>query len=250
MRSTRQKRPKPWQQWPGRVDSAYSSRTIPESLPPAGVGACAVIDLDRFRFAVAAHLGESLTPEVAAAIEAALRTDVDCTIDGNQFARHYFGDYVIAVERLADVLADLHPLHEAHWLETERHRHGLPLAVDYEQMLRRERSGSLLQHIVRDREDGSIAGHLRMYLGTSLHSGTRFAEEGTLYVAPAHRSGSIGMHLLRFNEQVLRALGVLEVRANSKHITMADVLMKSMLFTPVATQFVKFLEPLEAPDVQ
>lgn len=201
-----------------------------------------MIDLQRFRTAVAAHLGEPLTPEVAAAIELACR-DTPSPIDLQQFDPVRAGAAVIHVERFAEIVDELHALHQAHWLETERHRHQLPLAPNYDAMAARERRGHLLQ--VTARVAGELVGHVRMYLGLSLHSQTLWAEEDTLYVAPAHRGALLGLRLLRYTEDALRRLGVREINANSKLVNNADVLMRRMGYTPVATQFVKFLDPTE-----
>lgn len=191
------------------------------------------------RRALASFLGQELTPEVAAQIYARVMDDADRAVDPARFAPQVHGGYVYAVERFRQVLEELHPLHVAHWRETEKHRHGLPLDPDYRQMALRERLGELMQFTVR--RDARLCGHLRVYLGRSLHSGTVFAEEDTLYVAPEHRGGWVGMHLLRYAQQCLQALGVRELRADSKLVNKADVLMRRLGYQAVATKFVKVL---------
>lgn len=195
-------------------------------------------------------MGETLTPEVAAWILAVAEYEPDRTIDYRQFEALACGRYTIYVSSFKNVLPELRPLHEAHWQETERHRHGIALKPDEGDVLRREREGRVVQFVIRDMEDEvtPIVGHLRMYLHTSVHTSTLYAEEDTLYVHPAHRGGQLGLKLLRYAEECLKKLGVREIRANSKLVNNADVLMRRMRYKPVATQFVKIIE--ESPDVQ
>lgn len=193
----------------------------------------------QIREALARHLGQTLTPELAAAIYVSALGQEDCSFHPDTFGCLERDGYLIRVERLSEILPELHGLHVAHWQETEKHRHGLPLNPDYDYMKFRERLGQLVQFTAR--RDGALCGHLRMYLGVSTHSGTLFAEEDTLYVLPEHRGGWLGLHLLRFAEQALRKVGVRELRGDSKLINHADVLMRRMRYTPVATRFVKIL---------
>lgn len=192
--------------------------------------------INAFRRVMAQFLGQQITPEVAARLEAVLCGRV-APVDIGQFNPLEWGEYRIGLERFADVLPELHPLHERHWLETEGHRHGLPLAPDYEAMADDEKRGNLVQFTVR--RDRVLVGGLRMYLWNSRHTNTLFAEEDTLYIAPEHRGGFLAMRLLKYAESVLRSLGVREIHADSKLINNADVLMRRMKYEPVALKFVK-----------
>lgn len=198
-----------------------------------------VPSLQDFRRAVATHLGQTLTPELAAYIEHTAGFEPPRPLDLLQFTPAQHERYVIGVERFAAIVGELHALHAAHWSETERHRHGLPLAPDYDGMVERERAGRLLQFTVR--LDGVLVGNLRLFLVRSSHTGTTFAEEDTLYLRPEHRGGFLAMRLLRYAEAAVIALGVREIRANSKLVNRADVLMRRMGYTAVATQFVKLV---------
>lgn len=195
----------------------------------------------RFRMAMARHcLGRVITPEAAAAIESEVFAEPDLSIDPGRFAPLAHGDYTIRVESFRAILGELEPLHRAHWLETEAHRHGLELKPDYEAVIARERAGRAVQFTVR--HGNALAGHLLMYLGQSLHTGTLVAEEDALFLLPEHRGGFTAMALLRYAEQTLQALGVREIRANSKVINHADVLMRRMRYQQVAIQFVKIIK--------
>lgn len=194
---------------------------------------------DALRAALVARFDQTITPDVAAAIERDAMALPDESHDPAKFGKQAFGDYTIQAERLRDVIDELSPLHEAHWSETERARIGLTMNPDYEAMLRDEKAGRLLQFTAR--KDGLIAAHLRLYLCRSRHTQTLFSEEDALYVKPEHRGGFLVMRLLHFAERALLSLGISEIRANSKLVNRADVLMKRMKYTPVALQFVKFI---------
>lgn len=186
------------------------------------------------------NLGKVLTPQAAWEVEQAARASGGAPIDPRAFGSQQFGDYLIAAEPFEPLIAEIHPLHEAHWLETELYRHGLQLNVDYAGMVAMERAGRLIQFTVR--HHGELVGNLRVYLGVSLHTQTRYANEDTLFLLPEHRGGFLVLALIKFAEDALRAIGVSEFRVNSKLVNNADVLMRRRRYTPVAKQFVKFFK--------
>ena len=191
------------------------------------------------RLALGAHLGQVLTPEVAAAIELSAAKPVDRS--PSMFGSVQCGDYFIQVERFSDIVDELHQLHELHWQETEKHRYGLSMRPDYLAFIARERAGNLLQFTVRTYA-GELVGNLRMFLAVSLHTQTRYASEDTVFIKPEHRGGYTVMALLRFAEDCLRGLGITEIRFTTKHVNRVDVLMRRAGYQPVATEFVKFLK--------
>jgi hypothetical protein len=195
---------------------------------------------------MARHLGQVITPEVAAAIEAEVMFEPDCTIDPRQFAPMHYNGYTIQVEHFHEVLPELVPLHEAHWLETERHRHGIALKPRYDNLQRRFRAGKALQFTIR--KDGILVGHLREWLFNSDHTDTPVAEEDTLFIVPEHRGGFLPIKLIAYGEQcVLQLYPAFEARTNSKLVNRADVLMKRAKYTPFAIQHVKFLRRPDPP---
>lgn len=202
------------------------------------------MDLHLLRAALAHFIGQTLTPEVAGRIEFIATGNDDLAHDPKRFEPHAVGDHVIAVERLSDVLQEMHTLHHEHWQETEKHRHGFAMAPDYAAMLADERAGRMIQFTVRELHEMRLVGNLRMYVGVSRHTGTLFAQEDTLYITPAHRGGFLAMHMMRYAERVLvEQLGVREIRADSKVINNADVLMRRLGYRHVSNVFVKVFPP-------
>lgn len=192
--------------------------------------------------------GQQITPAVCMQIMAAFDepdASIDPKLDPKQFAAEYHGGFMLQAERFVDVLDEIHPLHEAHWLETEKHRHGIEFKPDYEAVLASERAGQLVQFTARD-ADYKLVGNLRMYLGHSRHTSTTFAEEDTLYLAPEARNGSVmlAIKMMRYAERCLLEIGVREIRADSKLVNNADALMRRLGYEAVALKFVKvFKEP-------
>ena len=197
-------------------------------------------NFDQHRELLLASIGQQLTPALCAALEKAAWQQPDCSIALDQFESVSFKGYSLQAERFETIVEELDQLHAAHWLETEKHRHGLAFQPDYPAFCARERAGGLLQFTARDAS--GIVGHVRMYLCKSTHSSSLFAEEDTLYIRPEHRGGFLVMALMRYAERCLRQVGVREIRADSKLLNHADVLMKRLGYTPVALKFHKFFE--------
>jgi hypothetical protein len=199
-----------------------------------------VPNITPLRKTLGGFLGQVLTPEMAAEIELAVELVPDNYIDLAQFGELQHGKYTIKAERFADIQDELHALHKLHWLETEKHRHGLTMNPDYAEFVRRERMGGLIQFTLRD--GAELVGNMRIYLSTSIHTQTRYASEDTIFIRQEHRGGFAAMALMRFAEKCLLSLGIREIRGNSKLVNHADVLMRRLGYTPVATEFVKFFK--------
>ncbi len=201
-----------------------------------------MITLDALRHALAAQLGKELTPQTATEIVVAAVEGVNEPISPKQFAGELRPDgYRFAVESFREVLAELHPLHEAHFAETERYRAHQGLKPDYLAMELDERAGRLLQFTLRTAV-GALVGNARMYLGTSRHTGAKFAQEDTFFVLSQHRKGLLAVRFWQYAERCLAALGVQEVRTDSKVSTGVGRLNEYLGYAPVSTQYVKTLE--------
>ena len=197
------------------------------------------INIKALRAEIGRHLGQVLTPEVAVAIEVAARRADGLPLDISRFAPQVQGDYVIKVERLGDILHEMHGLHALHWAETEKHRHGLRMDPDYEAMVASEQAGRMVQFTVRT-SAGELVGQCRMYLCMSSHTQTLFAEEDTLFVLPEHRCCGVASHLIGYLERILfEQLAVCEIRATTKLVNKADGLLRSLGYKAVSTGFVK-----------
>lgn len=198
----------------------------------------------RFRMAMARHLGKTITPEIAAAIEVEALYEPDGSIDPAQFAPHEYRGIVFAAESFRLIQDELHPLHEAHYAETERARVA-PLAPDYDHMAAAERRGDLVQFTAR--MNGELVGNIRMYLFKDLHTGTRGAREDTLFLLPAARVGFAASRFIEYAERCLAQLGVVEVWCDTKilfnehgNVTRdVGILLKRQGYSHVANKYLK-----------
>jgi hypothetical protein len=196
--------------------------------------------LARFRQALVPHLGHTLTPELCAALEHAAFATPDERIDPGQFGINRCGSYAFAVESFAEVLPELHALHEAHFAETERYRGHLAMNPDYEVMKAEERAGTMVQ--ITARQAGELVGHIRLYIRRGRHTQTLHALEDAMYLLPEARGGRTALRMVQYSERVLKALGVAEVRCSAKLSNGAARFLEGAGYKPVATELVKFLE--------
>lgn len=200
-------------------------------------------NITNLRKTIGGYLGQALTPEMAAEIEVSAldyQPAPDCSYAPEQFGVQTHGDFVIRVERMSDILAELHLLHLEHWQETEGYRHGLAMNPDYEAMMADERAGRMVQFTVR--QNGLLVGNLRMYVHVSRHTKTLMAQEDTLFISKHSRGTFLAIALLKFMEKALSSVGVREFEGDSKLINNADVLLRRMKYEPVAIKFAKVLK--------
>jgi GNAT superfamily N-acetyltransferase len=192
------------------------------------------------------NLGNVLTPELVAGLLMASE-EVKTPIDVESIPKTKHWGYALAVERLEDVVSEIHPIHVAHWEETEVHRHGVPLNIDYEYMINAERAGRFMLFTVRS-PDGELVGNCMMYLTRSTHTKKLVAEEDTIFIRKDHRKGRLGIKLIRYVEDVLRAFGVTEIRVTVKTVNRVGDLLQGLGYRHTANQLVKVLG--DSNDVQ
>lgn len=195
------------------------------------------MDALQLRDALAARFDQVITPEVASEILCAAIATPDRSHDVAQFGQQEYRGVTFQAERLADVLDELKPLHQAHFEETEAHHHHLGLDPNYDDMLERERDGRLIQFTAR--KDRELVGHIRMNVLESLHTPSLFATEEVLYLKPEARSGFTAVRFIQFVERALESIGVAEVRTDSKGGSMR--LMQYLGYQPISTKFYKAL---------
>jgi hypothetical protein len=122
------------------------------------------------------------------------------------------------------------------------------LKPDYGYMAAKERRGELLQFTARI--NGALVGNLRVYLFDDLHTGTRGANEDTLYLAKRARIGFTASRFIDYAERCLAEVGVEDVWIDTKilHdeqgkvIRDVGVLMKRQGYDHVANKFHKRLK--------
>lgn len=202
------------------------------------------MSISPLRLALGAHLGQVLTPEIAAAIELAASQatpvpDPHRTMAA-EFAPATCGSLTFQVECFADILPELHELHVEHWRQTEEFRHHIPMNPDYAAMARDEAHGRMIQFTAR--ASGELVGNTRMYVVVGRHTQTLHAVEDTMFLKPAHRTPRAALRFVEYVERCLRQIGVLEIRCTAKLSNNAARFFEGIGYRPVATELVKFLK--------
>jgi hypothetical protein len=199
-------------------------------------------NLQQFRTAMVKYLGWEMTPEVAAAIEREAFAVPDNSHDPAKFGMKEYKGLVFQVERIRDIVDEIHPLHEAHFAETEKHLDGFNLNADYDYFVACEREGGLIQFTCRDIETGKLVGNIRMYVRKSLHTGTLCANEDTYYVLPEFRKGFAALRFWQFMEDCLKSIGVREIYTDSKVVNKVHKLNEYCGYKHVANSYVKVFQ--------
>lgn len=194
--------------------------------------------IDQLRKALASNLGKTLTPEVAVSIEMAARQIPDNRLNLEQFETKTYRGISFGAEYLADIIEEIHPLHEAHFQETEKHRLGFGLKMNYDYMTAAEMAGTMVQFTART-ESGRLVGNIRMYIGESLHTGTLYASEDTFFMLPEYRKGFTSLRFWQYMEDCMKQIGVREIRTDSKVVNKVHKLNEYCGYTHVANKYVK-----------
>jgi hypothetical protein len=187
--------------------------------------------------ALAKRMGQTITP--AMAVELVRELLPDRSIDPARFGQRSSGRLTFQAERFEGLVDEIHPLHEAHWLETEGYRHGLALNMDYDAMIESERAGAMVQFTARD--GARLIGNFRVYLGQSRHTQTGIATEDTIYLLPEYRAGRNCLRFMEFVRDCVTALGYRELRCSTKIGAQTDRLLLHLGFKHVSYGYAAFL---------
>jgi GNAT superfamily N-acetyltransferase len=197
--------------------------------------------LDALVKALQNNLGNVITNELVYGILAVIQNEERSNaINIQDIPAIEYADHLIQVERIEDVLHELKPVHAAHWQETERYRHGIALNPDYNYMINAERSGRFMLFTVRNQS--GIVGNCMMYLSRSTHTQRWVAEEDTIFILPEYRKGRLGVRLIRYVEDVLRNMGVTEIRVTVKTVNDVGRLLSHLGYNHTGNQLTKTLE--------
>ena len=188
------------------------------------------------------NIGVPLSPELAAHIMlAADRIPALIARDAvDRIKPERYGDFVFSLERIEAIAEEIKPLHQAHWNETEGHRHGLPFNPDYAAFVRYERAGRYV--LLTLREGGRLSGNCAMYLDKSMHTQTIIATEDTLYLLPDARKGRVARHFVAYIERAMRQLGAREIHITVKTVNKAGRFFRMLGYRHIENGLMKILE--------
>lgn len=188
------------------------------------------------------NLYEPLTTELAAKIYH-LSTQVEELVSQAQLEQikpEQHGEFTFARERMEAIVKEMMPLHQAHWAETEEHRHGLEFKPDYERFIRFERAGRALVFTLR--KEGRLLGNFAVYIAQSMHTQTLMATEDTLFLLPEARKGRTSARLIGYAERALKQLGVKEISVSVKLVNKAGRFFQMLGYKHVSNGLTKVLE--------
>lgn len=151
--------------------------------------------------------------------------------------------YLITLESLPKVYAELEPLFREHYAEFSARLLATGVTVSpynprLDEYFRASDGGWLKTFVVR--LDGQPCGYANIYVTTDMHNRELIAQEDTLYVSKAHRNG-IGRKLSLFVLETLKGLGVKRFTVSAVTDTRATKLWKRIGFREIATQMVHTL---------
>jgi GNAT superfamily N-acetyltransferase len=126
------------------------------------------------------------------------------------------GDLKIGAERMTDILDEIAPLHQEHYIETEENYLDESLNADYKRYAELEDNAQFVLFTVR--LGWKLVGYLQYYVFRDLHSqGMYQAREDALFLTKQARGQKIAPKLLSYAESQLPQLGVRYVGMTSKH---------------------------------
>ncbi|SEK64805.1 GNAT family N-acetyltransferase [Nitrosovibrio tenuis] len=188
------------------------------------------------------HIGVPLSAGLAAEICVAagrIETLVP-TLEISRVRPESYKGCTFSLERIEAIVNEIRPLHQAHWNETEAHRHGLQFNPDYPAFIRYERAGRYV--LLTLRIDGNLSGNCAMYLDKSTHTQTLIATEDTLYLSPEARKGRVASHFVAYMESVMRQLGAREIHITVKTVNKAGRFFQMLGYRHVENGLTKILE--------
>jgi GNAT superfamily N-acetyltransferase len=187
-------------------------------------------------------MGGTLTWDLAADIYLAAGRIETLANSGaiEQIQPFIYQDMVFARERMEDIVGEMKRLHQAHWNETETHRHGLTLNPDYDAFIRYEHAGRYVLFTLRN--DGRLQGNCALYLDKSTHTQTLIATEDTLYLLPEARRRSAARQFIEYCENALKSLGVKEINVSVKTVNKASRFFRMLGYRHVENGLSKILE--------
>lgn len=154
------------------------------------------------------------------------------------------GQLTIGIERFADMVEDIAPLHHMHFEETEKTYLDAEFEPQYDQYKALEKDGRFVCFTARI--GLQLVGYLQYYVFRDMHSQRVYqAREDALFVHPLVRGKKLAPQLVAYAEDALRALGCRYVGMTSKAPVGAPDIgpaLEQNGYRPVAVYYVKDLE--------
>jgi len=143
-------------------------------------------------------------------------------------------------ELVSDLWEEATPLLEAHWREVA-HYQDIALKPDVETYAKLQAAGQLRCYTARD--CGRLIGYVVFFVRPNPHYATSIqAHQDVLFVALDYRKGMVGVRLIKFAEQRLRAEGVQVIYHHAKRTNKVGELLKRLGYELVDEIYAKRLD--------
>jgi L-amino acid N-acyltransferase YncA len=127
-----------------------------------------------------------------------------------------FKEYELQQESIRSIVAEITPLHQLHYKETETKYLTHKCAVNYTGLGKLEAARAFVIYTARHEPTGAIVGYAMFFLGRSMHGAYQVATEDAWYVVKEHRGSGLARQLLRFAETDLKTRAMDYVFMSSK----------------------------------
>lgn len=154
------------------------------------------------------------------------------------------GDLAIGIEKFADMVGDIYPLHCLHYEETEKEYLDADIDPNYEHYMEMEKDGRFV--CVTLRYKWHMVGYLQYYVFRDQHSRHMLqAREDAFYILPEFRSKGLASPVLEYAENAMKYLGCSYIGMTSKApVGAPDIgpFLQKRGYNPVAVYYAKKLE--------
>lgn len=150
-----------------------------------------------------------------------------------------------AIEKFKDILDELKPLFEEHYIEIARHKDKIKLNPDYEKYFEMENAG--IFHIITAREEKELVGYCFNFVLPNFHfKDCLMASNDVIFIRKIFRKGNNGSDFLNYIENILENMGVIKSTIATKLEHDFGNLLKKREYTPIETIYEKmFFKNLE-----
>lgn len=150
-----------------------------------------------------------------------------------------------AVEKFIDIVNELKPLFEEHYIEIARHKDKIKLKPDYEKYFEMENIGSF--HVITAREENELAGYCFNFILPNPHfTDCLIAVNDVIFIRKFFRKGNNGAKFIEYVECILKDIGIMKFIISTKLEHNFGNLLKRMNYTPIEMVYEKmFFENME-----
>lgn len=143
------------------------------------------------------------------------------------------------VETIAEVIAEIIPLLDAHWDEIAHFR-DIPLSPDWARYRMAENARAL--RIFTARADGALVGYAIFFVMRAPHYNVVQADQDILFLLPEYRRGLTGLALIKHADKELKHEGVTIVMHHVKAAHDFGPLLEHLGYEPVDRLYAKRLD--------